>query len=74
MFNLKQYRKAYYEDARGQMQNHSKRTWMGCYKAKVDGGMSPQTAWDSCLKDYQNLDDGKWASKYASNIKTKKGF
>tara|TARA_R110000824_G_scaffold148242_3_gene317840 strand:+ start:18861 stop:19073 length:213 start_codon:yes stop_codon:yes gene_type:complete len=70
MFNLKQYRTAYYEDGRGLMQNQS-RSWMNCYKVKVEGGMKPQAAWDSCLKDYQNLDDGKWAIKYASK-KSKK--
>ena len=64
-FNLKQHRLAYYEDARGQFQTMS-RSWMNCYKAKVDAGMGAQAAWESCMKDYQTLADGDWTFKYAS--------
>lgn len=64
-FNLRQHKVANYEDARGQFQTQS-RSWQNCYKAKVDGGMGAQEAWDSCLKEYQTLDDGNWTFKYAS--------
>ena len=64
-FNLKQHRTAYYDDARGQSQTQT-RSWMNCYKAKVDKGMAAQAAWESCLKDYQTLANGDWTFKYAS--------
>ena len=64
-FNLRQYRTAYYEDARGQSQTQT-RSYMNCYKAKVDAGMTAQAAWESCLKDYQNLANNDWTLKYAS--------
>lgn len=70
-FNLKAFRKkAYYEDAKGLMQTQS-RSWGNCYKQKVDAGMAPQKAIDSCIKDYQTLSNGNWAIKYVSAEKDK---
>lgn len=65
VFNLKKFlKKAYYEDAKGLSQTQS-RSWMNCYKSKVDGGMGPQMAMYSCIEEYQTLAGGKWAMKYA---------
>lgn len=70
-FNLDTFRKkAYYEDAKGLMQTQS-RSWMNCYKMKVDAGITPQKAIDSCMSEYQTLDNGDWAFKYASAISDK---
>ena len=70
-FNLSKFRKkAYYEDARGLMQTQS-RSWMNCYKLKVDAGMGPQKAITSCMDEYQTLGNGNWAFKYASAEKHK---
>jgi hypothetical protein len=66
VFNLNSFRKqAYYEDAKGLMQTQS-RTWMNCYKIKVDSGINPQKAISSCMEEYQTLSNGNWAFKYAS--------
>jgi len=65
VFNLSKLQKqAYYEDAKGQFQTMS-RTWGNCWKIKVDGGMQPQEAINSCIEEYQTLAGGKWATKYA---------
>ena len=51
-FNLKSYMKhAFYEDVRGYMMKQE-RAWMDKYKEKVDSGMEPQKAWESCLEEY----------------------
>jgi hypothetical protein len=51
-FNLKAYMKhAFYEDVRGYAMKQE-RAWMDKYKEKVDGGMGPQKAWESCLDEY----------------------
>jgi hypothetical protein len=69
VFNLSKFRKqAYYEDAKGLMQTQS-RSWMNCYKMKVDAGISPQKAINGCISEYQTLSKGDWAVKYASGKK-----
>jgi len=71
LFNLNTFmKKAYYEDAKGLMQNQS-RSWMNCYKLKVSSGMPPQEAITSCTEEYQTLDGGNWAFKYASKKNNK---
>ena len=66
VFNLDKFRKqAYYEDAKGLMQNQS-RSWMNCYKMKVDAGISPHEAITACMDEYQSRGKGDWALKYAS--------
>ena len=70
-FNLSKFKKkAYYEDAKGLMQTQS-RSWMNCYKLKVDAGMGPQKAITSCMEEYQTLSNGDWALKYVSATKDK---
>ncbi len=69
VFNLSKFkRQAYYEDAKGLMQTQS-RSWMNCYKVKVDAGMNPQKAIDGCMDEYQSLNKNDWAVKYASGTK-----
>lgn len=66
-FNLQKfYRKAYYDDGKGLVQEQT-RCMMNCYKTKLDEGITPQKAFDSCLKEYQTSSkDGKWSLKYAN--------
>jgi hypothetical protein len=66
-FNLKLFRKqAFYEDSRGYMSTFS-RCWSNCYKKKMDSGMQPQKAWDSCLDEYQHSGkSGNWKLEYSS--------
>ena len=69
VFNLKRFlKKAYYEDGKGLSQTMS-RSWMNCYKAKVDSGMGPQESINSCIEEYQTLAGGNWSLKYAGNAK-----
>ena len=64
-FNLEKHkRRAYYEDAQGLIQSET-RFMMNCYKAKVDSGMPPHEAKQSCIEEYQSKE--KWALKYAKN-------
>lgn len=66
-FNLKSFNKqAYYEDAKGLAQSES-RGWMNCYKIKVESGMGPQEAINSCMEEYQKKRSNDWDFKYASN-------
>jgi len=69
VFNLKRFlKKAYYEDGKGLSQTMS-RSWMNCYKSKVDGGMQPQAAIFGCMEEYQTLAGGNWSLKYAGTQK-----
>ena len=67
VFNLNKYiKQAFYEDGRGSLVTQS-RAWKNCYKKKVDEGMAPQEAWDSCLKEYQvSSDKSKWSLNYSA--------
>ena len=70
-FNLQKFlKKAYYEDGKGQMQGQS-RSWMNCYKQKLDSGKGAQESWQSCLDEYQDLSGGNWKFKYATGVKQK---
>ena len=54
-FNLKSYMKhAFYEDVRGYAMKQE-RAWMDKYKEKVDNGLQPQAAWESCLEEYNTV-------------------
>ncbi|HUX79164.1 MAG TPA: hypothetical protein VMW10_05405 [Alphaproteobacteria bacterium] len=51
-FNLKRHMKrAFYEDVRGYWMGQE-RAWMDKYKEKVESGTAPQSAWTSCLEEY----------------------
>lgn len=66
-FNLKQYIKkiAFYDDDRGHWVSQT-RAWSNCYKQQSDKKKSPQEAWNTCMKEYQDCEDkGKWILDYA---------
>lgn len=65
-FNLKRFvRTAFYDDNRGDMQGQT-RCMQNCYKRKADKNMSPQEAWEECLKEYNSTKDKeKWILSYS---------
>lgn len=68
-FNLNKFeKKAYYDDGRGQVQKMS-RSFMNCFKSKMDGQKtaSAHKAWMSCLDEYQDSKYNDWGTKYAAN-------
>ena len=65
-FNLDKFRRqAYYEDAQALTKGQT-RNWMNCYKSKVANGVAAQKAIESCMAEYQDLNDGDWSFKYDS--------
>ena len=65
-FNLNAFQKtAFYQDGKGLVQKQT-RSFMNCYKAKMDKGASANDAWNSCLEEYQNADSSGWNTKYAA--------
>jgi hypothetical protein len=57
-------KKAYNDGAKPGMMKS--RQFANCQKAKVEGGMSAQEAWQSCLEEYQvSKSKATWAKNYS---------
>ena len=71
-FNLsKMQKKANYDSGKGLVQKQT-RACQNCEKYKLEQGVGAQEAKLSCLEEYQNANDGKWAAKYSSHPAEKK--
>jgi hypothetical protein len=53
-FNYSKFKKtAFYQDA-GELMRRQTRHYMDCYKEKLDSGLTPHEARESCLEQYQD--------------------
>jgi len=66
-FNLSKFRKqANYDGGKGLVQQQT-RCFQNCQKAKLEAGKSGNDAWQGCLKEFQTMKGGKWATEYSGH-------
>ena len=72
-FNLKKfYKKAFYEGDRGYWLRNS-RAYPNCIKLKMENkGLGRQEAYDECISEYNEWEDGKWLLTYAQSYSEKR--